>query len=170
MHKNINTRKSLILAKCKSKDSSESCAKKSTNIDMQGDFMNILPSEICLHILIHLDVASLCRAQQVCVRWYQYISACSSIWEHHCTIYKNIMPSLTEHKLLNSPIIWKAKLEKMFRTDSVTRRWLAGEFSWPKSYDSLPGDHIQELPVEVWGTILENELTRKSQALHNREQ
>ena len=125
------------------------------------DFVGVLPDEICLKIFSYLDVKSLCRSLQTCWKWNGFIEGCASLWRAHYRIYKSLVPSAPSCKRRNSDGHWKTELQKLYLIDKLMQRWSSGEFSVPKSYEALPGNHIQQLPTDVWGTILENELTRK---------
>ena len=124
------------------------------------DFIGVLPHEICLKIFSYLDVKSLCRSLQTCWKWNGFIEGCTSLWKSQYRIYKNLVPSVP-FKRRNSDGQWKSELKKLYLIDKLMRRWSSGEFSVPNSQDALPGNHIQKLPADVWGTILENELSRK---------
>jgi len=50
---------------------------------LQRDFINILPSEIALSILSHLNFRSLCRAAQVSKRWHK-LATDESLWRRLC--------------------------------------------------------------------------------------
>lgn len=131
------------------------------NDDNKLDIVGVIPDEICLKIFSYLDVKSLCRSLQTCWKWRGFIEGSTSLWRAHYRIYKCLVPSMP-YKRRNSDSHWKTELQKLYQIYKLMRRWSAGEFSFPKSEDeALPGSHIQELPAEVWGTILENELKRK---------
>ena len=124
------------------------------------DFVGVLPEEISLKIFSYLDVRSLCQSQETSSKWYGFIEGCTSLWRAHYRIFKSLVPSMP-FKKRNSNGHWKRELQKVYQIEKFTQRWLAGEFSLAKSHDSLPGNCIKKLPTEVWGAILENELTRK---------
>lgn len=123
------------------------------------NFVGVLPDEMSVKIFDYLDVNSLCRSLQTCSRWRDLIEGSSCLWRRHCQCYQNSLPC---KKNDNKGTQWKVELKKVFLIHKFMKRWLAGEFSFPNSYEDLPGDHIQEMPTEVWGTILESELRRKS--------
>ena len=133
---------------------------------MELNFVGILPDEICLKIFDFLDVKSLCRALQTCSSWRDLIENCSFLWKGHCKRYQSSLPGKKNVKKIKGTQ-WKAELKKVFLLHNIMKRWLAGEFSFAKSYEALPGDHIQEMPTEMWGAILENETNRKK-AQHSR--
>ena len=133
---------------------------KKENNDDGLDFVGVLPEELSLKIFSYLDVKSLCRSQGTCSKWYQFIEGCATIWRAQYKIYKSLVPSMP-FKKRNSNSHWKSELQKVYQIEKFTQRWLAGEFSLAKSHDALPGNRIKKLPTEVWGTILEKELTRK---------
>lgn len=126
---------------------------------MDLNFIGVLPDEICVKILDFLDVKSLCRALQTCSSWRALIESCSSMWKGHCKRYQGSLPGKRNFRKVGT-LAWKAELKKVFLLHKVMKRWLAGEFSFVKSYEALPGDHIQQLPTEMWGAILENEMNR----------
>ena len=125
------------------------------------DFIGLLPNEICLKIFSFLDVKSLCRSQRTCSKWRGFLENYSSLWRAQYNLYKSFIVNVIPRKRANCETNWKDELKKVYLIDGITKKWLAGDFSTPKSHDSLPGNHIQDLPTEVWGFILENELSRK---------
>ena len=131
------------------------------NDENKLDFIGVLPDEICVKIFSYLDVKSLCRSLQACWKWSGFIEGCTSLWRAQLSIYKSLVPAVPFTKRRNSNGYCKTELQKLYLIDKLMRRWSSGEFSFPKSYDALPGNHIQNLPADVWGTILENELSRK---------
>ena len=136
------------------------CSKnKEDNDENKLDFIGVLPDEICVKIFSYLDVKSLCRSLQTCEKWRGFIDGCASLWRNQYKIYKTFVPSMPKRR--NSNNHWKSDLKKVYLMEQIIRKWSSGEFSCPKSFDALPGNHIQDLPVEVWGTILDNELSRK---------
>ena len=133
---------------------------KKDNNENKLDFVGVLPDEVSVKIFSCLDVRSLCRSLQTCWKWHGFIEGCASLWRAQFKIYKCLVPSMP-CKRRKFVFHWKTELKNVYLTEKLTRKWSAGEFSTPSSYDELPGNHIQELPTEVWGAILENELSRK---------
>ena len=52
------------------------------NPALKCDFLRLLPVELCLNIIGHLDVQSLCSAAQVSKRWRRLIDSSEKIWKH----------------------------------------------------------------------------------------
>lgn len=120
------------------------------------DILAVLPHESCVKIFAYLDVKGLCRSLQVSSKWRALIEGCVSLWRQQYKFYISLVPCLP-CKRRNSAGFWKSELKKLY----VVQRWLTGEFSSPKSYESLPASHIQNFPTELWGVILEKEMSRK---------
>lgn len=52
------------------------------NPALKCDFLSLLPLELCLNIISHLDVKTLCRAAQVSKKWRQIIDSDEKAWKH----------------------------------------------------------------------------------------
>lgn len=52
------------------------------NPALKCDFLSLLPVELCLSIISHLDVKTLCRAAQVSKKWRQVINSDEKAWKH----------------------------------------------------------------------------------------
>lgn len=52
------------------------------NPALKCDFLRLLPVELCLSIIGHLDVQSLCAAAQVSKRWRRLIDSSEKVWKH----------------------------------------------------------------------------------------
>lgn len=52
------------------------------NPALKCDFLSLLPLELCLNIISHLDVKTLCRAAQVSKKWRQIIDSDEKAWKY----------------------------------------------------------------------------------------
>lgn len=120
------------------------------------DFVKTLPTEITLKIFETMDVKSLCKASQVSRSWRNLINNCDLLWRLKCQKFdkKDVESDVKEG------LRWRAILIRNYGANGVRRRWEKGLFSWPKSFEELPGDHLCPMNAEIWGNILEIEMNR----------
>ena len=62
------------------------------NPALKCDFLGLLPVELCLNILVHLDAKTLCRAAQVSKRWRRLIDSSEKIWKRLFDNDKYVLP------------------------------------------------------------------------------
>ena len=62
------------------------------NPALKCDFLSLLPLELCLNIISHLDVKTLCRAAQVSKKWRQVIDSDEKAWKHLFDVDGYILP------------------------------------------------------------------------------
>ena len=62
------------------------------NPALKCDFLRLLPVELCLSIIGHLDAKTLCRAAQVSKRWRQLIDSSEKIWKRRFDTDNYVLP------------------------------------------------------------------------------
>ncbi|XP_072032011.1 F-box only protein 48-like [Amphiura filiformis] len=123
-----------------------------------SDFIQLLPPELAMMVLLNLDIPSLCYASQACQDWHNVIQDTEYLWkllcDHHCVDAADIAEDRA------NGYSWKETVMRNFGHHAIKRKWLKGEFSNFSSFEDIPGKHMCCMDVETWGRILDLELSR----------
>jgi hypothetical protein len=117
------------------------------------NFVGLLPDELTVGILKHLDVASLCRASQTSKTWKEFIDNSSTLWRVHCYRYGLSGPTGNQS--------WRTLVLEYFGRCKVKTKWLTGEYSAIQDVSQLEREILVPMSVNDWGDILETELERE---------
>lgn len=140
---------------------------ESTNHKREGEllslstmlnFISVLPDELTVSILQHLDLTSLCRAAQTSKAWRDYIDNNSTLWRAHCQRNGLSRPKATSSR---QSISWKTFLSEHVERCRLKRKWLEGEYSTIQDASRLETEKLRPLSVEDWSDILQAELDRQ---------
>ena len=77
------------------------------NPALKCDFLSLLPLELCLNIIGHLDVKTLCRAAQVSKKWRQIIDSDEKAWKHLFDVDGYVLPEGELHRAIREGWGWQ---------------------------------------------------------------
>ena len=147
------------------------------NPALKCDFLSLLPLELCLNIVSHFDVKTLCRAAQVSTKWRQVIDSDEKAWKHLFDTDGYILPEGELQRAIREGWGWQhASRPDDWEKDLGSSSLILSDTEWSVSSAHCGGGEIGTLTAPSSGVAtpqgkrLKRKATSKSKSKSRKQQ
>ncbi|XP_068135697.1 F-box only protein 48 isoform X2 [Hyperolius riggenbachi] len=127
--------------------------------DCGRSYFFMLPKEVMLEMLSHLDMKSLIKMKNTCKYITELLDSYDILWKRHCMALRCVIRTEIDEGQKNG-CKWQEILKQNYSKAATKKEWSDGRLSNISSTSQLPQKAMCPLSATDWGDIMDAEFKR----------